>query len=111
MIARVIVALALVAGCKDDPNCKQAVDHVFALMLVGPKPSADEQRVIDHVKDQTLGRCNDEGLSVAQRDCILAAKSLTEQTFLTCPALVARPPSWISAPIGRPDLVGPGSAP
>ena len=105
---KALLALALVCGCgKDDASCKQAVDHVFALTLVGPKPSADEQRAIDQVRRHTLARCNSEGLSVAQRDCILAAKTLTERTFLTCPALVAKPPSWIIAPIGRPDLVGP----
>lgn len=106
----VVVAVAL-AGCgEQNPNCKPAVDHVFAITVRGPNqelpaPRADEQAIIDQIKRQALDRCNRDGLSVEQRDCILAAKSLNDRAFLTCPALVAKPPGWIIAPIGNPDLI------
>lgn len=105
--------LLLAAGCgEENPNCKPAVEHVFELTVRGPNkemtaPGAEEQAIIDQVKRQSLDRCNRDGLSVEQRDCILAAKSLADRTFLMCAALVAKPPRWIVAPIGNPDLIPP----
>ncbi len=106
---RLFFALGLLAAChKPSPNCERAVTHVFALTTAGPpgsKPHADEQAVIDQIQKASIDRCDGEGLSDAQRDCILAAKSLTDRAFLTCPALVAKPPSWIIAPIGHPEAI------
>lgn len=103
----VLASLVVLAACsKSNPNCERAVRHVMTLSLGPPgtpAPSSDEQAVIDQIARVTLERCTDEGLSDAQRDCILAAPSLTDRTFLTCPALVATRPSWIIAPIGEPE--------
>jgi hypothetical protein len=71
----------------------------------GSEPGSDEQAIIDGVVKLSITQCDGEGLSDAQRDCILAAKSMTDRGFLTCPALVAQKPSWIIAPIGHPELV------
>ena len=105
---RSIVVLALLAGCdKPHPNCERAVNHLFALITAGPpesRPAADEQAAIDQVKRMSLEQCKKEGLSDAQRDCIVAAKSMMEREFLMCPALVAKQPTWILAPIGHPEV-------
>jgi hypothetical protein len=107
---RRILVVAVLAACNSpSPNCKRAVKHVFKLTThagpPGTEPKADEQAIIDQIEKKTLDACTKEGLSDAQRDCILAAKSLFDRTFLTCPALVAKPPSWIIAPIGHPEAV------
>ena len=107
---RTVVFAILLAACKQSttPNCERAVTHVFALTTQGPKPGADEQAMIDEIVKMTKQRCDEEGLSDAQRDCILAAKSLLEdRTFLMCPALVEKKPSWLVAPIGHPEAVDP----
>ena len=112
-VMKLVVVAVVLAGCgKENPNCKPAVDHVFELTVRGPNkemaaPGKEEQAIIDQIKKQSLDRCNSDGLSVEQRDCILAAKSLTDRSFLTCPALVAKPPRWIIAPIGNPDAIPP----
>lgn len=111
-LALVAVGLACAIGCnKSSTDCKRAVDHVFMLTLQGPKPSSDEQAAIDQIQRMALDRCESEGLSPAQRDCILAAKALSDRQFLMCPALVARPPTWIIAPIGDPDSMLPTAPP
>ena len=106
---RTIALLVLLGAChKTDPNCERAVKHVIALTTAGPPgsaPSGEEQRAIDQVVDMSIDRCTDEGLSDAQRDCILAATSLEQRNFLMCPALVAKQPSWLIAPIGHPELL------
>lgn len=106
---RGLVLLLVLGAChKANPSCERAVKHVIGLTTAGPpgsEPKADEQRVIDQIIDTTIERCSDEGLSDAQRDCILAAPALTDRTFLMCPALVAKPPSWIIAPIGHPEAL------
>ncbi len=109
VLAIALVALVALGACrKTNPSCERAVKHVIALTTSGPpgsEPQAEEQRVIDQVIELTIERCSDEGLSDAQRDCILAATSLAERTFLMCPALVAKKPSWVIAPIGHPELI------
>jgi hypothetical protein len=106
-MARFALVVAVLAACsKSNPNCEPAVKHVMRLAEGPPgvpRPKGEEKFVIEQITKQVLQVCNDEGLTEAQRDCILAAKSLTERSFLTCPALVAKPPSWIMAPIGHPD--------
>jgi len=105
-----IALVGLLVACdKPHPNCEKAVKHVFHLTVYpvegAPKPGRDEQAVIDQIASKALDSCKSEGLSDAQRDCIVAAKSLTERSFLMCPALVAKPPTWIIAPIGHPELL------
>ena len=73
--------------------------------MVGPPPKADERAAIDQIKKATMDRCDSEGLSDAQRDCILPARSLDDRAFLMCPALVAKKPSWLIAPIGHPEML------
>jgi hypothetical protein len=106
---RLALVLALLAAChKPNPSCERAVKHVIALTTQGPpgsEPKDDEKSAIDQVIKVSIDRCDDEGLSDAQRDCILAAKSLTDREFLMCPALVAKKPTWIIAPIGHPEML------
>ena len=105
---RIVLAVVLLVAChKPNPNCERAVKHVIGLTTQGPpgsEPKDDEKSAIDQVVKVSIDRCEDEGLSDAQRDCILAAKSLTDREFLMCPALVAKKPSWIIAPIGHPEM-------
>lgn len=106
---RLLLVLGLLAACsKPNPNCERAVNHVFTLVTDGPpgsEPHADEQAIIDQIAKAALGQCRREGLSDAQRDCILAAKTLVEREFITCAALVAKRPTWINAPIGHPEVL------
>ncbi len=106
---RIVLLLLVFGAChKANPSCEQAVKHVVKMATAGPpgsEPKADEQRAIDTIVDASIDRCTEEGLSDAQRDCILAAKSLQDRAFLSCPALVAKPPSWIIAPIGHPEAI------
>jgi hypothetical protein len=92
---RIIVALAAGACGRGQPDlCAGAVRHVFE--LAGGGASKDEQRVIDAVASTTLARCQQEGLSQAQADCILAARGLEWSDQLrACPAFAARPASWV----------------
>ena len=105
-----LALVVLAVGCAKS-DCDRAVHHVFELTTAGPKPSAEEQAAIDLVEKASVAKCDEEGLSAAQRDCILAAPSLWDRTFLTCPALVAKHPGWIIAPIGDPDAVPPRMRP
>jgi hypothetical protein len=105
----VVALLVSLAGCrKPSSSCERAVKHLIKLTThagpPGSEPKADEQAAIDQIEKITVDACTKEGLSDAQRDCVLAAKSLMERAFLTCPALVAKPPSWIKAPIGHPEI-------
>lgn len=88
---------ALAAGAcghgKPDP-CAGAVRHAFELTSAGA--SKDEQQGIDKVAATTLARCQQEGLSQAQADCILAAHGPEWGDQLRgCPAFAARPASWV----------------
>jgi hypothetical protein len=87
-----LLAVVGLAACKPASNsdCARAVHHLVAVMEEGGKPSDDERAAIDQVAKASIERCEKEGLSVAQRDCVLATKSLTDRTFLMCPALVAK---------------------
>jgi hypothetical protein len=105
-----LLLLALLTPACDHPNpsCERAVKHVFDLTTDGPpgsEPKGEEKQAIEMIRSQTVDRCTSEGISDAQLACILAAKSLFERTFLMCPALVAKKPSWIIAPIGHPEVL------
>jgi len=106
---RFIVLLIVLGAChKTDPNCERAVNRVIQLTSTAPpgsEPKPDEQRVIDQIGEVLIEKCSREGLSDAQRDCILAAPSMLDRDFLLCPALVEKHPSWLIAPIGHPELL------
>ncbi|HWU90852.1 MAG TPA: hypothetical protein VN253_26485 [Kofleriaceae bacterium] len=98
------VALALIlAACRgggaSDALCQRAVDHVFAMTLIGPpgsEPKGDEAVVIEAAKAGALDRCRREGLSQAQADCILAVHVPDwDDQVRACPAFAAKPPSWM----------------
>ena len=99
-----LVAVMLVAACKDDKpapatpsatpstatpppvqpaavddRCQRGVGHVQQLMAAESKahdmvPSADEQRAIGAVGKGMVSLCQSEGLSQEQLDCLLNAK-------------------------------------
>jgi hypothetical protein len=105
-----LLLLLLVGACKKpNPNCERSVKHVFDLTMsmggVLSEPKGLEKSAVEQARKAAMDRCKDEGLSDAQRDCIVAAKSLFDRDFLMCPALVAKPPTWIIAPIGHPELL------
>lgn len=105
----VLLLALLIGGCnRRNPSCERAVKHVFELTTGGPpgsEPKGEEKAAIDAIRSQTMDVCTREGLSDAQLACILSAKSLFDRAFLMCPALVAKKPSWIIAPIGQPELL------
>jgi len=70
---RIALAVGLLAACgKPSRNCELAVKHVTTIVTTsgppGSEPGSQEQAVIDQTAKVTLDRCNDEGLSDAQRD-------------------------------------------
>lgn len=98
--------MVALAGCGDKADlCSQAVRHMIdpsmgpAGSKPGSKPSKEEQQIIDFVLKLTLGQCRKEGLSRAQADCILAAKTLDQRLRLSeCPAIKAHKPTWLQVP-------------
>jgi hypothetical protein len=101
------IALLLLVACdKPNQNCERAVNHALSLSKGPPgmpRPSEKEQELIDQIAKMSLDTCVMEGLSDAQRDCILATRSLLDRDFLMCPALVAKKPTWLNAPFGHPE--------
>ena len=91
------------AGCGDDESgtrCRRAVDHVVWVASDGPgAPGPEEMQIIRTVRAMALATCQREGLSKAQADCILAAKTMDERLLVgRCPAIAERKPSWLQLP-------------
>jgi hypothetical protein len=82
-----IFGWALVSACPSTPShCELAVRHVAAALV-----STDLQPVV--------AKCKREGLSIAQRDCILAAHGISMWDQIErCPAIVQRMPIWLHLP-------------
>lgn len=108
----------------DSDDCERAVGHVFAILKAGDEAlgamSAEESAARQQVETETVAQCRREGLTPAQRDCILAVKQPqfppydknnkqpTHQALeqmkrdlgnvATCPAIAAKRPSWLQIP-------------
>jgi hypothetical protein len=97
-----LVLFALCAACGDraPPPCERAVRHMVTPPWVDPPAMSDEERaVVAVVYQAALARCQREGLSDAQLDCILSARDREQWLRIgSCPALQARRPSWLIAP-------------
>lgn len=101
MVVAVVAALAACGGKRS--NCEIAVHHVMKTLASdapsGSEPKADEQAVIDQVEAQSVVQCTKEGLSDAQRACILAITRAEDlATPSACAALKAKHPSWLLTP-------------
>lgn len=101
-LALVLALAAASAGCsREQPatDCQRAVHHVLHDLTAprgGRPPSEQEAELIRQVEAMTVPICEREGLSPAQRDCILAARSAEDfSQMLKCPAIAAQRPSWI----------------
>jgi hypothetical protein len=103
-VRRAALALALtLAACRgggaSDALCRRAVDHVLAMTMLGPpdsEPKGGEAVAVEAIKTGVLAQCRTEGLSQAQADCILAAHVPDwDDQVRACPAVVAKPPSWL----------------
>jgi hypothetical protein len=101
-LAMLGLGLALVAAAcsKSAPSdCERAVRHMLSNLTTArglSPPSGQEAEVIRQVEAMTVPVCEREGLSAAQRDCILAARSAEDfPAMLKCPAIAERRPSWI----------------
>jgi hypothetical protein len=97
------VCFVVAIGCGRKSDCERAVHHLLQVTThigaPGSEPKADEQEVLDQVEKMTIVRCEDEGLSAAQRDCILAMKTFEDLKAVTrCPAIAAKQPSWVLVP-------------
>jgi hypothetical protein len=83
---------ASASAASDD--CTVAVTHVVDVIAAGAKP--DERKAIDQIASRSIDRCRGEGLSAAQRDCILALHDIADPSPLaTCAAIVAKKPGWL----------------
>jgi hypothetical protein len=70
--------------------------HDLTTLRGGRPPSEQEAELIRQVEAMTVPICEREGLTPAQRDCILAARSAEDfSEMLKCPAIAERRPSWI----------------
>jgi len=88
--------LAALTGCgRGKPDlCAGAARHLFE--LTGAGASKEEQQVIDQIASATVAKCQQEGLTQAQADCILAAHGPEWNDQLRgCAAFAARPVSWV----------------
>ncbi|HEX8112607.1 MAG TPA: hypothetical protein VF516_32980 [Kofleriaceae bacterium] len=97
LVARGIVVLAalmLTACGRGKPDlCAGAVRHVLELTSGASK---DGKPATDAIT-ATTSRCQQEGLSQPQADCILAAQGPEWSDQLrACPAFAARPASWVA---------------
>jgi len=103
-----VLALGLVAAAAcgrssedDQPTdlCQSAVDHVMTLVNGGfgdAKVSASERLAMDTARSASLAKCRAEGITQAQADCILAARTFEQFMAMgTCPALRDKKPSWL----------------
>lgn len=94
------LALAAAACSKGAPSdCERAVRHLLFELTTprgAPPPSEQEAEIIRQVAATTVPTCEREGLSAAQLDCILAARTAEDfPALLKCPAIAERRPSWI----------------
>jgi hypothetical protein len=95
------LVLAFAAACsKGAPSdCERAVHHVLFELTTprgGKGPAGEEAEIVRRIEAMTVPACEREGLSAAQRDCILAARSAEDfPAMLKCPAIAERRPSWI----------------
>lgn len=106
--ALLISALTGSLGCDDDngvsARCQRAVDHVVMPLsqedgAANGAPSADEMKIIQAVRNMALVTCQREGLSQAQAECIMAARTIDDRLRLgRCPAIRDRKPSWLQVP-------------
>lgn len=83
--------------------CTRGVTHVMDLMAARSKghsgPGADEQRVIDTVKQTSIEQCQKEGFTQAQLDCVLAATDWEKFEQLgECAAIKDKQPIWLRIP-------------
>jgi hypothetical protein len=106
LVARGIIALAALgaAACgRGKPDlCAGATHHLFELAGAGTK--AGEKQVIDANASATVAKCQQEGLSQPQADCILAAHGPEWADQLrACPAFAAKPASWVTLGPSRDD--------
>lgn len=103
MQAFVVLGILLLSACGGEArsDCELAVHH-FLYELTWPrdtKRSPGDVATLSHLEQITLPVCKAEGLSEAQRSCILAAKSDADLPALArCPAIAARRPSWLVIP-------------
>jgi len=98
-----LAAVALTACGRGKPDlCTGAVRHAFE--IVGAGAAKDERQAIDAIAGAALAKCQQEGLSQAQADCILAAHGPEWSDQLrACPAFAARPASWVTVGPSRDD--------
>lgn len=116
-LAMSLAILTCLVGCGDDESstrCQRAVDHMVSPAPDGPgAPGPEEMQIIRTVRAMALATCQREGLSKAQADCILGARTIDERLLLLrCPAIRERKPSWLRLPppeavddLGRPRSV------
>ena len=105
MLARLLV-LATIAACSDrappGAMCERAVSHVIELVNGSDAlaaPNAAERAAQDVVAAQARHRCEAEGLSEAQADCILAAHEPDwADQLLACKPIADKRPSWLVLP-------------
>ena len=106
LLASALATLALAACGRKSTSpdtadlCARGVSHVTQLLTAPPgTPSADEQRAIDAIKQMSITRCQEEGLTQAQLDCLLAAKDWAAFKELgSCAAIKDRKPGWLILP-------------
>ena len=85
-------------GDDRDNRYSRAVPH---LMAIGRPSEIPEEFEKDYrkVEQGSLQRCNEEGLSEPQLDCILRVKTMEDLARLrACPAIAGRVPTWIHVP-------------
>lgn len=80
--------------------CKATVNHVDEIIsTVGGASGMSEKITSKAAVHMSIVKCESEGLSQAQADCILSAKNFEEFMAIgSCEAIVAKRPSWLNVP-------------
>ena len=105
----VVLVLGSLAACskKQDDLCDRTLSHLTSLMDGGAQREMGtvEKAIYGLVTSGSVAQCRSEGLSQAQADCILTAK--TRDQFMAlgeCEAIQAKKPSWLLLPPSQAEM-------
>lgn len=110
LLVSCMLALGIPLGCEkqaatEETNdtlslCKATVNHVSDLISsVGGASGMSEKITAKAAVHMSIVKCESEGLSQAQADCILSAKKFEQFMAIgSCEAIASKRPSWLNVP-------------
>lgn len=110
LLVSCMLALALPLGCEKQAAtgetndtlslCKATVNHVSeTISSIGGANGMSEKITAKAAVHMSIVKCESEGLSQAQADCILSAKNFEQFMAIgSCQAIVSKRPTWLHVP-------------